>query len=247
MMNKKTRKTAFFYLTTGIVCVLIIGTTIYLNLSKKHKSIKQITITNCDPSINATAPITPQKKLNDQNDIQLQHAQANGLKKLFETDEDFESQIDSLTQNFILVEVTDNKFYQLKNLTHSMPYLVPEALDLLNEIGYRFQERLSEKKYKNYRLRITSLLRTIDSQTKLSRRNFNAAEHSAHLYGTTFDISYKDFYNSDNDSIESSYEGVITLNAVLLEMRQECKLLAVRERKQACFHITVVACKPTEE
>ncbi len=247
MTRKKSRKTALFYFTTGIICILIIGTTISLNFSKKHKTIKQIIITNCDPAKNATAPITPQRKLNDQNDIQLQHAQANGLKKLFETDEEFESQIDSLSENYTLVEVTDNKFYQLKNLTHSMPYLVPEALDLLNEIGYRFQERLREKNYKNFRLRITSLLRTIDSQSKLSRRNFNAAEHSAHLYGTTFDISYKDFYNSDNDSIESSYEGVKTLTEVLLEMRQECKLLAVRERKQACFHITVVACKPSEE
>ncbi len=33
----------------------------------------------------------------------------------------------------------------------------------------------------------------------------------------------------------------------LIEMRQQCKILAKRERNQSCFHITVVTCKPTFE
>jgi len=57
------------------------------------------------------------------------------------------------------------------------------------------------------------------------------------------DISYKNFYNTETDSIESSYEAVQALTNVLVEMRQECKFLAVRERHQSCFHITVVVCQ----
>ena len=34
------------------------------------------------------------------------------------------------------------------------------------------------------------------------------------------------------------------IESVLIEMRQECKLLALRERKQSCFHITNVVCDP---
>jgi len=117
---------------------------------------------------------------------------------------------------------------------------------MLNEIGYRFQQRLAEKKYNMYRFRITSLLRTEETQNKLSHRNTNATTHSAHLYGATVDISYKNFYNIQKDTIESSYEAVQTLTKVLVEMRQECKFLAVRERKQSCFHLTVVVCKSTD-
>jgi len=194
----------------------------------------------------ANTTINPSNILKDKNDIHLFHAQKNGLKKPFENDSIFNSEIDTYIRKSILVKVNDNGYYQLKSLTHSKPYLIPEAVDLLNEIGARFQKRLAEKKYKKYRIRITSLLRTKETQNKLCRRNGNATEHSAHLYGTTMDISYKNFYNVSADSLESSYEAVQTLTNVLIEMRQECKFLAVRERKQSCFHLTVVFSRPIE-
>lgn len=194
----------------------------------------------------ANAPISPSNILKDLNDIHLIHAQKNGLKNHFSTDSAFNSEIDEYVRKSILVKVNENGYYQLKSLSHSQPYLIPEAVDMLNEIGARFQKRLEEKKYHKYRFRITSLLRTEETQNKLCRRNGNATDHSAHLYGTTVDISYKNFYNVEADSIESSYEAVQTLTNVLVEMRQECKFLAVRERKQSCFHLTVVLCRPLE-
>ena len=197
----------------------------------------------CDHIKFANAPILPSNKLNDQNEIHLIHAQKNGLKKPFSTNAEFISKLDSLKVHFILSEVSETPFYQLKSLTHSQPYLIPEAVDMLNEIGYRFQQQLAKKKYKNYRFRITSLLRTEETQNNLSHRNGNASLHSAHLYGTTVDISYKNFYNIKKDTIESSYEAAQTLTNVLIEMRRDCKLLVVREHKQSCFHITVVVCK----
>ena len=41
---------------------------------------KSKVITDCDRSLYATAPIAPTRKLKDQNDVQLLHAQANGLR-----------------------------------------------------------------------------------------------------------------------------------------------------------------------
>ena len=245
-MTKRTQKRTFSnnkYILIVIGFTLIIGATLFLNYYNETK--KLTPFTECEPSRYANVPISPSSILNDKNEIHLLHAQTNGLKHVFTTDSDFNANIDSLVFKLILMKVTNNRFYQLKELTHSEPYLIPEAADLLNQIGYRFQKRLEEKKYNPYQFRITSLLRTEETQGKLSHRNRNATSHSAHLYGTTVDISYKNFYNVKTDTIESSYEAVQTLTAVLIEMRQECKLLAVRERHQSCFHITVVLCKPT--
>lgn len=231
----------------GLSILIIIGTTLFFQKKKKPYIIKEIKIGNCDHIKYASAPITPSKKLNDLNDLHLLHAVTNGLKQPINTNIEFDTEIDELIKKNVLVEVTENRFYKLKSLTHSHPYLIPEAVDMLNEIGYRFQLRLKEKKYNNYCFRLTSLLRTKETQNSLSKRNHNATEHSAHLYGTTVDISYKNFYNPVNDSIESSYEGVISLTKVLSDMREDCKLLVVRERKQSCFHITVVVCKPMKK
>jgi len=229
------------YILFGLTLILLLGIslTVYFFKNKVSKAI----VSNCDPVHYANIPIAPSNKLNDKNDIHLFNAQKNGLKRTFATNADFDDEIGDYVRRSILVEVVDNPLYQLKNLTSSRPYLIPEAVDLLNEIGYRFQTELKEKKYKNYRFRITSLLRTEEDQNKLTHRNSNATMHSAHLYGTTFDISYKDFCRVDNDSIESRYETVQALTNVLVKMREECKFLAVRERKQSCFHITVVVCR----
>lgn len=250
MLRKRLRKNIIKYscILIGILGILFLVISIHKNYStneiEKNKLIK---FSDCDRVKNANAPITPSSKLNDQNETQLVHALKNGLKKPFSTNAEFDARIDSFKNNYILVEVTETPYYQLKSLTHSKPYLIPEAVDMLNEIGYRFQSRLAEKKYNNFRFRITSMLRTEETQSNLSHRNYNASSHSAHLYGTTVDISYKNFYNIQKDTIESSFEAVQTLTKVLVEMRQECKLLVVREHKQSCFHITVVVCKPETE
>jgi uncharacterized protein YcbK (DUF882 family) len=232
------------YILSSIAIVALIS--LSLLFLKKDKPKPPNYYIGCDHVHFANAPITPSNILKDKNEIHLLHAQKNGLKHPFTSDKEFDAKIAELERNSVLIKVTENPFYQLKTLTHSKPYLIPEAVDMLNEIGYRFQKRLQEKKYNNYRFRVTSLLRTEETQDKLSNRNSNATSHSAHLYGTTVDISYKNFYNTKTDTLESSYEAVQSLTKVLVEMREECKFLAVREHKQSCFHITVVLCRPTK-
>jgi len=237
------KKKTLIYSAIIIVTISIVSLFFYFNQKPKRTN----NYVGGDQIHFANAPISPSDILKDKNDIHLLHAQKNGLKNHFSTDSVFNLEIDEYVRKSILVKVSENGYYQLKSLTHSQPYLIPEAVDMLNEIGFRFQKKLEEKKYNKYRFRVTSLLRTEETQNKLCSRNGNATSHSAHLYGTTVDISYKNFYNVKNDTIESSYEAVQTLTKVLVEMRQECKFLAVRERKQSCFHLTVVLCRPIEQ
>ena len=248
--KRKKKRIPIFYILIPLIAGILIAGGIYLaNRIEKHiiqkKEIAIITnyVSDCDHVRFPTAPIKPSNKLNDPNEVQLIHAETNGIKP-FASDSAFNLQVDSLVKKSILVKVTDNKFYQLKTLSFSQPYLIPEAVDMLNEIGYRFQERLKEKKYDNFKFRITSILRTVGAQTKLSHRNGNATDHSAHMYGTTLDISYKNFYNTKKDTIQSKMEPILAITKVLTDMRKECKLLVVRERHQSCFHITVVVCRP---
>ena len=58
---------------------------------------------------NATAPIRSKSKFKDVNSEQLAHAQANGLKTIIKDKKHFESQIDSLVEEGILVRIKPNK------------------------------------------------------------------------------------------------------------------------------------------
>lgn len=191
---------------------------------------------------NATAPIKPKSKFRDINSEQLLHAQNNGLKKIIENKKQFESQIDSLIDNDILVKIKPNKYYNIRRLTHSYPYLTPEAKDLLNLIGKRFQANLQAEGLPKYKFQISSLLRTIEFQRQLTRQNINATYGlSAHYYGTTFDIAY-DKYDRRGKSIQDPQVEAI-LEKTLRELREECRMMIIRESSNKCFHMTVVKLK----
>jgi hypothetical protein len=251
--NKKqvisTTKTQLtIYISIGLLFVFLIA--IYFLIQKPEVVAKPEIPNNykaCNQLLNASAPIEPAEIIADKNDIHLIHAMANGLKKPFATNAEFDSTYKKMVEKYELVEVKDCHLYHLKSLKHSHPYLIPEAVSMIDEVAVRFQAKLKEKKLGNYCFFLTSVLRTQETQEKLSMRNGNASDTTAHYYGTTVDISYKHFLNLDNDSIVPMWEIIQELTKTLLEMRKECKLLAVRERKQSCFHITVVCCKPKEQ
>lgn len=138
-----------------------------------------------------------------------------------------------------IVEIKTNDNYFVDDLSHSYPYLVPQAAELLDTIGARFNAKLAAQGGGKYRIKVTSLLRTSESVGRLKRRNVNSTENSAHLYGTTFDISYVGFHEGSlNTRRHSDGELKNLLAEVLLELRDEGKCLVKFERKQGCFHIT---------
>ena len=138
-----------------------------------------------------------------------------------------------------LKETDDYKAYKVDNLTHSVPYLVPEANDLLSEIGRSFQDSLVMKHLPPAKIIVSSILRTQSDVKSLGSRNINASKNSAHCYGTTFDITYKRFYTMMGESMDNAGKYTAVLGEVLRDLRKKGRCYVKFERKQSCFHITV--------
>lgn len=137
-----------------------------------------------------------------------------------------------------IVRITTCEDYFLDTLIFSRPYLVPEAAVTLREIGRRFRDTISARGGGDYRIKVTSLLRTPATIKRLRRRNRNAIDSSVHRYGTTFDISYASFVAGAPAPARSVDDLKGVLAEVLKAMREEGKLWVKYERGQPCFHIT---------
>lgn len=172
------------------------------------------------------------RQFNDLNEEHLAYARKIGITPIAKT-----SDIIRGTVAIEKIETCDD--FVVDRLTHSYPYLVTDAAGLLHEIGMRFNSRLAQAGGGNYRIKVTSVLRTNESVGRLQRRNVNSTENSAHLYGTTFDISYVDFPQGRfNTRTHSDGELKKLLATVLLELKEEGRCLVKHERKQGCFHVT---------
>ncbi|MDO5075530.1 MAG: DUF5715 family protein [Bacteroidales bacterium] len=142
-----------------------------------------------------------------------------------------------------LVFIGDSPYYEVENLSHSIPYLVPRAAALLEEIGRAFVDSLASKGLPFHKLRITSVLRTEDDVARLRRRNANASENSCHRFGTSFDISYNHYRRVQDPDLPKQYEVWGTkLKQILAEVLRDQRALGTcyvkYEVHQACFHIT---------
>lgn len=138
-----------------------------------------------------------------------------------------------------LVKVTSCEDFYVEPLTHSSPYLVPEAAALLHEVGRRFRDSLQARGGGDYRIKVTSVLRTPAGVRRLRRSNRNAIDSSVHQMGTTVDISYSRFMAYSPTPARSAEDLKNLLGEVLFAMRAEGKCWVKYERKQPCYHITV--------
>lgn len=186
---------------------------------------------NTIPTMNFPAPF--KVLFNDSNDVHLQAAAVNGFGCPIS---DYRSAY-HLNQPIVKVETCDA--YMVDTLSHSMPYLVPKAQKLLEEIGYAFSDTIRARCRGNYRIRVTSLTRSDYSATQLQRRNRNASENSCHRYGTTFDISWTKFDNRDPSYVLSEESLKNVLGEVIYKLHEQGRCYVMYERKQSCFHITV--------
>ena len=144
-----------------------------------------------------------------------------------------------------LVYIAASPLYCIDDrLTHSIPYLVPRASELLSLIGRSYMDSLYVKGIPLHQVIVTSILRTEDDVARLQRRNGNATEQSCHLFGTTFDICYNRFSTVSppgepqrravqNDTLKW------VLSEVLRDIREQGRCYVKYEVKQGCFHITV--------
>ena len=192
------------------------------SLSEKHRIYSV-------PSFKACFPDTQM--------VQLQAAMKWGVKRVKDRE-------DAEKRKNELVYVGANPYYHIDPLYSSIPYLVPRAAVLLQDIGTAFFDSLYVKGVPLHRLIVTSVLRSEADVKKLRRHNGNATENSCHLYGTTFDICYNRYETVENpdgparravrnDSLK------YVLSEVLRDMREQGRCYIKYEVKQGCFHMTV--------
>ena len=173
----------------------------------------------------------------DTQAVQLQAALKWGVKRVKDRD-------DAERRKNELVYVGANPYYHVDRLYSSIPYLVPRAAVLLQDIGVAFFDSLYVKGIPLHRPIVTSVLRSEADVAKLRRHNGNATENSCHMYGTTIDICYNRFETVENpdgparravrnDSLK------YVLCEVLRDMRDQGRCYIKYEVKQGCFHMTV--------
>lgn len=170
-----------------------------------------------------------QRTFNDMNDKHLSAARRWGIQPIV-------SDIDFQQQKSKLSGIGSCRDYEVDHLTHSIPYLVPRAGDLLRTIGSNFRDSLDSKGLPDRKIIVTSVLRTSGTVKKLRKSNINASANSAHIYGTTFDIAYARYKGADKaetDKLKS------VLAEVLQDLRKQKKCYVRYEFKQGCFHVTV--------
>lgn len=163
----------------------------------------------------------------DYNHRHVNSAKAVGVGSLVDT-----SSLKTQISRQKLIKVEPGKGYALASMTHSYPFLTPDAVRVLRKIGASFYEASGDESF----FTLTSLTRTQQTQKKLRRRNRNAARtESSHCYGVSFDISYIRY----NGVREWHYERTKNLEGILAEMQRNGEIYVLKEKNQSCFHVTV--------
>lgn len=172
----------------------------------------------------------------DNNDVQLIAANTHGVKPV-------EDRIDAEKRRKELVYVGASPYFHIDPLKSSIPYLVPRAAILLNDIGRAYYDSLQIKGIPLHQIIVTSVLRSREDVKSLRTHNSNATENSCHMYGTTFDLCYNR-YRTVTPVGEKQRRAVRNdtlkwvLSEVLRDMRERGRCYVKYEVKQGCFHIT---------
>jgi hypothetical protein len=191
----------------------------------------------------------------DKNAEQIAKAQSLGVRA------SGDAQIQRLAQQGRLVPLGDStRYWVLRNMTHSVPYMTPDGHAMVVEIGRRFHARLDSLGLPRYRMKITSVLRTDETQAELRKINPNASQTvSAHEFGTTLDISHQRFATPAPPSGKGAAPPGWEMESVMLdsvgkehfkalqaelgraitEMRAEGALMVMMEDAQPVYHMTV--------
>lgn len=167
----------------------------------------------------------------DSNHVQLEAAQHWGVSPVKNRD-------DAEMRKNEVVFMGSSPYYDVAKLDASIPYLVPRASILLEDIGRNFFDSLQVKGLPLHRIVVSSVLRSEEDVARLRRSNHNATEQSCHLYGTTFDIKYN-VYAPVTNKVTSDDKLKYVLSEVLRDLRQQGRCYIKYEVKQPCFHITV--------
>ncbi|MBN1534673.1 MAG: hypothetical protein JXA20_18530 [Spirochaetes bacterium] len=168
------------------------------------------------------------------------------------------------TGDLVSADIGENTLHFFYNVKKEHRYLTPTALRGLRRITERFQANLRKRvDMPPVKIAVSSAIRPTSYQKNLRHRNVNAMGESSHGYGTSFDIFYDEFYvsppplSTSSCLAQSCIEalrpkiGYMTgaslrrqlraiLTETILELQDEGLLYAILERRQRCYHITVL-------
>lgn len=176
-----------------------------------------------------------------------------------------EAEMERLRSEGRLVALADSTpYWILRDMDHSVPYVTPDAHAMLLELGRRFHARLDRLRLPRYRMKVTSALRTDETQAKLRKINSYASQTvSAHEFGTTVDVSHERFAAPaepgtsargapsavrpepmevemlDSIGVEHSRVLQAELGRAIAEMRDGGALHVMMENRQPVYHMTV--------
>jgi hypothetical protein len=176
-----------------------------------------------------------------------------------------EAEIERLRREGRLVALGDStEHWVLRDMDHSVPYVTPDARAMLVELGRRFHARLDSLGLPRYRMKVTSAIRTDETQADLRRTNSYASRTvSAHEFGTTVDVSHERFAvpadprraaaagtraaleaEVEEEMLEEvGKENAKALQAALgravAELREAGALHVMMENQQPVYHMTV--------
>ncbi|WP_372753409.1 DUF5715 family protein [Labilibaculum sp.] len=219
---------------TGLLLTFIALLSIFMNREPKGKTEAQVSI-----------PVLSKKESKAlrryNNDSHVKIAQQKGLKKPLLSKEEYKADPEEFGERYNLERIDDNEYYEIPHLSNSLPYLQEPAVEFLDLLGERFCNQLEELELRKYRYSVTSILRTLDDQKSLRKKNVNATfNKSSHYYGRTFDISQTRFFERGNSQPVYSYRLRNILLRVLLKMQDEGKCYVLLEKQTKCIHITVI-------
>ena len=97
-----------------------------------------------------------------------------------------------------LVRIESTPRYRVLDATYSVPLATHGVRRALDSLSARFWADLDRRALPGFRFTISSMLRSAEDQAALQGINVNAAQGtSSHEYGTTFDITYRQFSYRD--------------------------------------------------
>ena len=225
--KKSLTKRQFLFLFLAIVVLLAV-----VRHLPQHRSASVNLVSVVDPAVPHRILSVPnyKKAFPDSQSVQIIAAERWGVRPV-------QNREDAEKRKKELVYIGESPYWHVDRLSSSIPYLVPRAALLLQDIGQAFYDSLYVKGVPLQQLIVTSVLRSKDDVARLQRHNQNATERSCHLFGTTFDICYNRYHPIERPVRDDTLKWV--LSEVLRDKREEGRCYIKYEVKQGCFHMTV--------
>lgn len=228
-MKKKKSLTKRQFLLLFLAIVVLLAVVRHL---PQHRSASVNLVSVVDPAVPHRILSVPnyKKAFPDSQSVQIVAAERWGVRPV-------KNREDAEKRKKELVYIGESPYWHVDRLSSSIPYLVPRAALLLQDIGQAFYDSLYVKGVPLQQLIVTSVLRSKDDVARLQRHNQNATERSCHLFGTTFDICYNRYHPIERPVRDDTLKWV--LSEVLRDKREEGRCYIKYEVKQGCFHMTV--------